>query len=354
MLTSDATHAATVAAFEAAAWFGLGRAHVVFVRQASLPVLHPSGRFLLESRCAVATSPDGNGGLFEALQRSGALDVLRSAGVLYLHAVAVDNALCRPGDPELVGACAMFGSETASRCVRRAAPDEAVGVFARLPPPPPSSSSSTHDSDPKPTVLSVVEYSELPVAVRSGLRPDGRLAFDAANVAQHVFTLPLLSRLAAPPAQPMRYHAARKRVSGLADDSSTGAASSPAGDPPNPLSPPPSPDVAPRDALKLEAFIFDAFPHAEAATLLRGQRSALFAPVKNAEGRDSPARVFFPHSILPSVRMEIAVSFFLYVFFSLTFISPGHRARRGQRPPPTLGGGGGRGDRRRRAVRAVA
>ncbi|XEC94479.1 hypothetical protein AB6A23_24725 [Paenibacillus tarimensis] len=43
------------------------------------------------------------------------------------------------------------------------------------------------------------------------------------------------------------------------------------------------------NAFKFEKFIFDFFPLAERMTVLKIRREEEFAPVKNKEGRDSPA-----------------------------------------------------------------
>ena len=43
------------------------------------------------------------------------------------------------------------------------------------------------------------------------------------------------------------------------------------------------------NTVKLELFIFDAFPLARRTTVLRRDRADCFSPVKNAEGVDSPA-----------------------------------------------------------------
>lgn len=43
-----------------------------------------------------------------------------------------------------------------------------------------------------------------------------------------------------------------------------------------------------QQGIKLELFIFDAFPHANKIALYEVNRNEQFAPVKNAEGLDSP------------------------------------------------------------------
>ena len=43
------------------------------------------------------------------------------------------------------------------------------------------------------------------------------------------------------------------------------------------------------NAYKYEAFIFDGFAYFDNISILRGRRNEDFAPVKNAEGPDSPA-----------------------------------------------------------------
>jgi len=62
----------TQAAFEEADFWGLQREQVFFLTQGMLPAVDPEGRLLLADRGALALSPDGHGGCFEALSRSGA------------------------------------------------------------------------------------------------------------------------------------------------------------------------------------------------------------------------------------------------------------------------------------------
>ena len=152
-----------------------------------------------------------------------------------------------------------------SQVIAKAYPEEAVGVFC--------STGCVEESR-----LRVVEYSELPAALAQQRAPSGALAFNAANVALHYFSLPFLEACCADAhgAGVLRHHAALKKVACL------GPLDAVAQQPAQP------------NALKLEAFIFDVYPLAPPGdvALLEGVRDEDFAPVKNAPGhaKDSPVR----------------------------------------------------------------
>lgn len=79
----------------------------------------------------VAKAPDGNGGLYAALEDSGTLADMAGRGVEALDVLCVDNILARVGDPVFVGACYARGSELGARMLAKAYPEEKVGVFAQ-------------------------------------------------------------------------------------------------------------------------------------------------------------------------------------------------------------------------------
>lgn len=88
----------------------------------------------LPAHCAcpqIAKAPDGNGGLYRALQGSGTLDAMAAAGVECLDCYCVDNILARVGDPLFLGCCYSRHSEVGARVVAKAYPEEKVGVFAK-------------------------------------------------------------------------------------------------------------------------------------------------------------------------------------------------------------------------------
>lgn len=251
-MTSPATHAATVAHWEEKQFYCLGKETVRFVEQATIPAVDASGRVLLATPSTLVRSPNGNGGVYAALEASGALNAMEKEGVKCLDIVCVDNALARGGDPAFVGACVAAGVDIGCRALPRSHPDEKVGVFAA-------------DAAGR---LRVLEYSELSPADAAALSPDGATPLYAwANICMHYASVGFL-RAAAKDlgvARPL-FHAARKPVATV--DS--------------PITP----------AIKLELFIFDAFDAvpAEKVAVCGVAREDAFAPVKAATGAaDTPA-----------------------------------------------------------------
>lgn len=248
-MTSPATHDATVAFWAGEAWFGLGAETVHFVPQATIPAVTEGGRLILETPSSIARSPNGNGGVYQALLASGALDRMDAHAVASVDIVCVDNALARGGDPAFVGACLEAGAAVGCRALRRAAPEEKVGVFAA-------------DARGR---LRVLEYSELSEADAKATVEGGAPLYGWANICMHHATPSFLRAAAADlgAARPL-YHAARKTIASV---------------------------DGPVAGVKLELFIFDAFDSAppSSVALFAVDRASSFAPVKGATGADTPA-----------------------------------------------------------------
>jgi UDP-N-acetylglucosamine/UDP-N-acetylgalactosamine diphosphorylase len=282
VMTSPATHEDTVAAFRAAKFWGLSPEQVTFFQQGSLPCLtEPEGQVILETHWRVARAPDGNGGLYAALLRESeggpssnsesVLSLLEREGIEALDCYCVDNAAARVGDPEFLGYCASKGAGMGARVVAKASADERVGVFA---------ATGGGDSNNK-RRLCVLEYSELDPSLASAPGngkddSDDPYLFNWANVCMHYFSVSWLRGAAERLGDAPCYHLARKAI----PSSSAAAAGSTDGR---------------VQGLKLEQFIFDPLPWACEAeggpgvALFEVERRAHFAPVKNAQGADSPA-----------------------------------------------------------------
>jgi len=229
----------------------------------TLPCFTPDGKVIMASPTEVATAPDGNGGLYAGLRAPlsasdpsrTVLSDLKSRGIEYIHAYAVDNCLVRVADPVFIGYSIEKQADCAAKVVPKAAPDEAVGVVAI-----------------KGNVFSVVEYSEITKeqAERKDPHHPDRLAFRAANIANHFYTRAFLEEVESFESG-MTFHIAHKKIPYCPTDDSSGEIIKPSK--PN--------------GIKLELFVFDVFPFAKHMFVLEVERREEFSPLKNAPGTGS-------------------------------------------------------------------
>ncbi|MCE9619377.1 MAG: UTP--glucose-1-phosphate uridylyltransferase [Planctomycetes bacterium] len=261
IMTSPLNDDDTQAFFADNNFFGRPKQEHVFIPQGVVPCTDEEGRVLLAAPGEVATNPDGHGGAIRALHHSGALKEMAARGITQLSYFQVDNPLVRVVDPIFLGAhvhAPGSSGEMSSKCIPKRNAAEKVGVLCLTP-------------TPAGNRTTVIEYSDLPSAMAHQRDEKGELAFGAANIAVHVISVEFAQRLAASSDIKLPWHRAHKKVPSF--DAATGARILP--DKPN--------------AFKFECFIFDALPLARNSVTLQTSRMEEFAPIKNAEGEDSPA-----------------------------------------------------------------
>lgn len=257
IMTSPLNHDATVAFFNEHDHFGLDPANIMFFPQGVLPSFDmASGKILLASKHEVATNPDGHGGSLRALAQSGALADMKQRGIEHISYVQIDNPLARVVDPVFIGlhaAAPDSSGEMSTKVVAKTEPGEKVGVVCTI--------------DGKP---GVIEYSDLPEATASQRNPDGTLTLRAGNIALHMLGRAFVERITSGDLS-LPYHRAEKKVPCIDPES---------GEPIEPSEP---------NGVKLEMFVFDAIPLCEQSIVYEVERTDEFAPIKNADGNDSPA-----------------------------------------------------------------
>ena len=253
IMTSPVNDEATRYFFDMQGYFGLDPANITFFPQGTMPSFSLDGRALLEAPDRIAANPDGHGGSLRALHASGALADMRRRGVDQISYFQVDNPLVRCIDPLFIGLHAMERAEMSSKIVAKASPTEKVGNFVL--------------ADGR---ISVIEYSDLPDDLARQTDAEGAPRFNAGSIAIHVLDLDFVERLNEGTFG-LPYHRAVKKVAHT--DADTGEAV--------------TPDQQP-NAVKLETFVFDALPLCERSVVLETLREEEFAPIKNAEGGDSP------------------------------------------------------------------
>ncbi|VAH50973.1 unnamed protein product [Triticum turgidum subsp. durum] len=243
IMTSPFTDDVTRKFFESRKYFGLEADQVTFFQQGTLPCVSDDGRFIMETPYKVAKAPDGNGGVYAALKSKKLLDDMSSRGVKYVDCYGVDNVLVRVADPTFLGYFIEKGVSSAAKVVRKAYPQENVGVFVQR---------------GRGGPLSVVEYSEMDAAMTTEINQStGRLRYCWSNVCLHMFSLEFLNQVANSLEKDSVYHLAQKKIPSIHGYTM---------------------------GLKLEQFIFDAFNYSPSTTLFEVLREEEFAPVKNANG----------------------------------------------------------------------
>jgi UDP-N-acetylglucosamine/UDP-N-acetylgalactosamine diphosphorylase len=255
IMTSPSVHEATLQFLVENDHFGLAADDCRLFCQGLMPVVDAaSGKILLEAPGSVALSPDGHGGMVEALGRSGFLDDLATRQIDTVFYAQVDNPLAQACDPGLIGFHLAAQAELTSQAVRKNDAMEKTGNIVAV---------EDH--------LEVIEYSELPETLARETGPDGQLRFWAGSIAVHVFSRGLLED-AARQRDWLPFHRARKQVP-LMDHEGHRQ------------------EPATANAVQFERFIFDLLPRARNALVVEVERASAFAPVKNPDGsgQDTPA-----------------------------------------------------------------
>lgn len=251
IMTSPLNDRQTREFFAEHGFFGLSRENVMFFPQGTMPAIGFDGRLLLASKHSLALSPDGHGGSLTALRRSGALDDMRRRGVEHISYFQVDNPLVRCVDPVFLGLHARQGAQMSAKALPKRDAMEKLGNFCEV--------------DGR---VVVIEYSDLPESLARATGPDGRLLFWAGSIAIHVLSRRFVETLTEGGRCQLPFHRAEKKVAHVGADGQVVEPGRP-------------------NAVKLEMFVFDALPMAEAAVVLETSRPEEFSPVKNASGADS-------------------------------------------------------------------
>lgn len=251
VMTSPLNHDPTVNIFESNGYFGLDKSDVFIFPQGTNPNFATDGRILLADKATIASSPDGHGGSLRALYKSGALEDIKKRGIDYITYWQIDNPLINIFDPLFIGLHAQENAGMSSKTLIKAHPTEKVGNFCLV--------------DGK---VTVIEYSDLPDDQAFRKKPDGSLVFELGSIAIHIISTSFVEKLNAH-GFALPIHRAFKKIPYIDADGNHVEPTEPNG-------------------VKLETFVFDALPLAEKSVILQTIRSEEFAPVKNAQGDDSP------------------------------------------------------------------
>lgn len=229
-------------------YFGYPAEEVHFFEQETCPAVDPEGKILMASRSAMFMAPNGNGGWYKSMARAGITEELHREGIQWLNAFAVDNVLQRIADPCFLGAVINRGCQCGSKVIRKAFPEEKVGVMCR-----------------RNGRASVVEYYELTPEMLQERNGNGELAYNFGVILNYLFRVDALDKFLGD--KPI-LHLAKKKVPCLNAD---GAAVQPETE----------------NGYKLETLILDLVEKMDSCLPFEVVREKEFAPIKNKTGVDS-------------------------------------------------------------------
>lgn len=249
IMTSEENNADTVNFFEKNNYFGYPKSCVTFFKQGKLPMVDTDGKILVNEEGKIKEAADGHGGIFNSLLKEGMIYDLKARDIEWVFIGGVDNVLVKPVDPVLIGLSIKKNVLAAGKSIVKANPHEKVGVFCKR--------------NGKP---SVVEYSEISEEMAEELDENGELKYGESHILCNLFSLKAIEKISE---MNLPYHIAFKKAKYIDKDGNLIVPEKP-------------------NAYKFEAFLFDAFESLEDIAILRVKREEEFAPVKNAEGTDSP------------------------------------------------------------------
>ncbi len=232
VMTSKDNDQITKEFFESNNFFGYPKDKIKFFVQGELPLTDRNKNPLN------AMAPNGNGGIFKALEDEGILQEMKDKNIKYLVTQNVDNILANPIDAISIGILKENNAEIGIKSIIKAYPDERVG--------------NTVLKDGRPTVI---EYVDFPKNLAEELDENGELKYKEAHFGVNYLSIDLLNRIAE---EKLPIHEAYKSNDKYGD------------------------------FIKYEMFIFDGFEKANNGLVIRVKREDEFAPIKNKEGNDSP------------------------------------------------------------------
>ena len=249
IMTSIDNNNETVKFFEEHNYFGYNKEKVKFFIQNILPLTDFDGNILFDKDLKVKEASDGNGGVFEALKKSKMLDDMKLHNIKWVYVCGVDNIMANMVDEILLGLAIKNNVPSASKSVKKAYPEEKVGIFCK--------------KNGKPAIIEYIDMDEKMIYAED---EQGELLYGESNIVGHLFNIESLEKMTN---YNFDYHCAKKKNSYIDENLQEVITEEP-------------------NTYKYEAFIFDGFEYLEDMVILRVNRKEEFAPIKNQKGVDSP------------------------------------------------------------------
>ncbi len=249
IMTSRENNEQTEEFFRKNNYFGYDSNSIIFFKQGELPMCSEEGKLLIDETGIIKEAADGHGGIFESMRKNGIIEDMENKGIEWAFIGPVDNVLAKMVDATLLGVVLHKNVLAGGKSVVKANSKEKVGVFCKR--------------NGKP---GVVEYTEITDDLSEATDENGELVFGESHINCNLFNINAIKKVSN---KKLPYHSAHKKAKYIDENGELVVPEKP-------------------NAYKFESFIFDAFDMLNDMAILRVKREEEFAPVKNAEGNDSP------------------------------------------------------------------
>ncbi len=246
IMTSTVNDGQTREFFRSRNYFGYPRDLIHFFIQDVAPACDYNGKVFLDEKHRVSLAPNGNGGWYSSLVNNGLARVLERDNIEWLNVFGVDNVLQKICDPAFIGATIIKRCRCGAKVVKKASPDEKVGVLCL--------------EDGKP---SIVEYFEMPDNLKYKTKKD-ELVYRYGVILNYLFNVHDLNQTLS---GKLPYHIANKSLAHVEDGVRV------------------KPDQP--CGYKFETLVVDMVKLMGSCLAYEVEREREFAPVKNATGTDS-------------------------------------------------------------------
>ncbi len=248
IMTSDKNDEETRRFLKEKNFFGYPEEKVSFFRQDMAPSCDFNGKIYLEGKAQLSLSPNGNGGWFKSLVKSGLDQKLTQMGVEWINVFSMDNVLQRICDPVFIGATLLSGCNCGAKVVSKNAPGEKVGALCL-----------------KDNLPTIVEYYEMGDELAAEKDETGKLKYRFGVILNYLFSFKRMYEIVD---GKMPLHIVEKKIPYLAENGEFIKPETPNG-------------------YKFEYLATDTVRDMLSCLSFEVEREREFAPIKNKEGIDS-------------------------------------------------------------------
>ena len=249
IMTSIYNNLETIKYFEERNYFGYPKEYVKFFSQSELPLIDINGNLLLEQLGKVKEASNGNGDVFNSMEKSGIIKEMKDNNIKWIFFSGIDNVILDIVDPLFLGLTIENNMLIASKTLFKQDYNSKDWVFVR--------------KNGKP---SIIDCNYLTDKMKVAKDDNGKYLYREINILAHIFNISAIETICN---TSLPYHRAFKKNDFINDEGMKQVPDKP-------------------NTFKFEKFIFDAFSLFDDILLLRVEPDDEFAPIKDFNGPHNP------------------------------------------------------------------